>query len=217
MDCEFRLKEEKGTPPFFVEECETPTTEVIDADKRKQFERWVKSGATALEQNDFVADVVALGQHYGLPTRLLDWSESPYIAAFFAFSDALGQVGSKTLREIRADAAEVAIWSIVNTRKWHEHKLHIWEPSAKGNYRLYAQKGYHTELRAHQVRPLEKLFVETGTPEVRKFCIPVSEVAEAMDDLRLMGIDPAKLYGELVGQARSALNRAVLLHLSEPS
>lgn len=35
--------------------------------------------------NDFVA-LMAL-RHYGVPTRLLDWSKSPYVAAYFACED----------------------------------------------------------------------------------------------------------------------------------
>lgn len=41
------------------------------------------------EQNALTSDIIALMvlRHYGVPTRLLDWSKSSYVAAYFAIQD----------------------------------------------------------------------------------------------------------------------------------
>ncbi len=48
----------------------------------------------------------ALGQHYGVPTRFLDWSESPYVAAYFAVSGARFKLNEENSRN------RLAVWAL---------------------------------------------------------------------------------------------------------
>ena len=57
-------------------------------------------------------ELLFMMQHFGVPTRLLDWSENPFVALYFAITDAEGKVSAGTFK------TDAAVW-ILNTNLWN--------------------------------------------------------------------------------------------------
>ncbi|MEQ1530803.1 MAG: FRG domain-containing protein [Methylococcales bacterium] len=103
---------------------------------------------------------VALAQHYGIPTRLLDWSWKPKVAMYFACLE----VASGHLK-----SEEIAVWALhspvlllgTSLLQYHERPVLVTAPY-EGNPNLAAQSGVFTVDydATNSSRPFERFLQE---------------------------------------------------------
>lgn len=138
----------------------------------------------------------ALGQHYGLKTPLLDFTYSPYVAAFFALINA---------NSSKSDYCSVYALSQVLFRTIKE--INIYEPKTDHNQRLMSQSGLF--IKFFQPKSIEQIIrnnIEKNCKNVKlaEILIPSKDKEKALKHLESMNITHRTLFPDLQGSSEHA-------------
>jgi len=157
-----------------------------------------------------------LMQHYGLPTRLLDWSESALIGLYFALRDHRGDadaavwvlnpwwLNKQSLGQYEVPAAGdelVAEWAPRQDGRV-KAKLPVAIKPVHATVRISVQKGFFT-IHGTERGALDRLAGRGNKgPQLRKLIIPKHAIADMRRDLSIAGITETVIFPELDGLCR---------------
>lgn len=183
------------------------------------------------KKNDW--EVLFFMQHYRIPTRLLDWTENPFIALYFALTSAHFEVVSKK-KEYQDD---VAVW-VLDPAVWNKESLKDFsysngilsvEESFVDSYkprttfanirekpvaifgthnspRIVSQRGVFTVF-GKKLKPMEETYVDDKFPQdcLIKLNFPKEKINSLLNSLTSLGITDSVVYPDLEGLSKEVL------------
>ena len=150
---------------------------------------------------------LALMQHHGAPTRLIDFTWSPYVAAFFALERTRTDGVVWAMNKVRIDTGRPRMDPRVAGnfhRYFQSHRRFIWmgEPHTM-NRRLIAQSGTFAVPGLLDL-PVEEILASQDQENIMAKIVLNNSVREvAMRELYRMNITHATLFPDLDGLAKS--------------
>lgn len=168
-------------------------------------------------------ELLVAAQHHGLPTRLLDWTYSPLVAAHFATLDRHSRVDRAVWRldwrkvhrefgfpelalliqdldELFVKGGHFSPWSLFNRDGREKPFACMIEPPSL-DARIVAQAAVFT-LCSDKSRSFDEFLETHGLGDaLTRFVIPAREVARVRDQLDLASVDERRLFPDLDGVA----------------
>ena len=156
-------------------------------------------------------EILSIGQHYGLPTRLIDWTSDPLIAIWFSFE------------RMKSNSNDRAVWGLVvddmnlvdfnRDKLFHGRFVKVFEPP-KIDLRIIAQRAWFSiqNMRLFGNREDDGLpkFNEYNTMNqmeefeyhLIKMVFPNSSRTEILNELDNKGINHSSVFPDLTGDCR---------------
>jgi hypothetical protein len=179
-DKEWKLIPKSGRPEFWENYSPSATEKGV-------FEAWIRYSKLFLTKDpNNLWDYLAIAQHYGLSTRLLDWTKNPLVATYFACSEAMDK--DAYIYILTVD--EVKIPSIDDPFDCKGYKVFF--PSGLAS-RIINQRGVFTISEEPNV-PVDK----NSDFEIEKILIKKNAKTDILESLNFLNINELSIFQDLV-------------------
>lgn len=177
---------------------ETFVNTTWDIPTPQEYDKWLEEKDTLTFFNMPGYDYLAYLRHHGFPSPFLDWTASPYIAAFFAFNDCV-----PTNNELVSIYCYLEYASVGKTRSSNQPNIYVFGPYIKVHKRHVLQQsrysicveedGSFVQIYANHKSVLTK--ENDRQDRLWKFNIPSTERNQALKSLNKMNINSYSLFG----------------------